>query len=131
MGFVLSLCQSVGVEEEGGTLLYCCLLQGEVEFREYADGKIRCHWERLFVNHRRLVSGIRIEQLPSLEVKHANEEGDEHVVVVITSHRVVYLGNDALWSRFMFRHHTEGRNRHSHHKCRRDSLARDITYAEE
>ena len=83
LGF-LSLIESVGIEEECAAWGEISLLGFELTIKHGPYGKIAVDRKRLPVDKRCFMSCITIAQMPSIEVEHPGEEGDEdsHATVI-------------------------------------------------
>ena len=82
MGGILSLGQSVGVEEDDAVGVDECFLPGEVEVGHDAQRNVWLHGQigHLFGfdDERLVVAGVAVAQSPRRQVEHAQEERHEH-----------------------------------------------------
>ena len=120
---VLGLGQSVGVEEYGGVFLEHGLLRLELEVVEQSEGDVRNHRQgrnplvgRLVENIGDVVTCIAIAEQSGGQVKYADEEGDEDVLLVAFARSGVQRLHDVGGVGLMHRGHAE----HGVHFCHDD-----------
>ena len=88
VGGILGLGQSVGVEEDGGVFLDDGLLHLEFKFGEQAYWDVRNdgqgHWLRRGVGDEvgNVMTGVAVAEPSGGQIEHADEEGDEDVLLV-------------------------------------------------
>ena len=79
---VFGLGQSVGIEEDGRAGRHHRFLFHELPVREGAYGQVRLDGEAVALDVRRIMAAVAVRQSAGSQVEGADEEGDEHVVVV-------------------------------------------------
>ena len=77
------------------------------------------------------MAGIAIAQPPCRQVEHADEEGDEHIGLVVLTQQLVQYLHDVCRIVYLHRGDTEQRVRLGHDDGRRHALAADVADAEE
>ena len=76
-----------------------------------------------------IVTGVRVEQLPGIEVQNSEKNGDEHAGVVVTADLFVHVRKDAGRRIVVRSPRLDQGLGHGHEQRRWHSLARDITDA--
>ena len=93
---ILSLVQSVGVDEQRTTVDVGNLLALEFQPGQYADWEVRLHLEEVTMvssatNNRRVMTGIAEIHVTCLQVDESQEESHKHtVLVIIARKRIVH-----------------------------------------
>ena len=96
---ILSLVESVGIEEYGAARSEVDLLCRIFPVGYGTYGQIGIHGKRLSVDNRCFMSGITVSQVPCVEIEHASEEGDKHRHAVFADHHIVHVADDTHWLR--------------------------------
>ena len=133
MGSVLRLGKTVRIEEEGIVHVQDHILAGVVHPMLDAQRKIGDDGQRTYAtrkDHRRIVTGVAITQMPVGQIQHAAEEGHEHIVLVHLRQAVVHCLHNPFGIALPGGNGAEHRSCHGHDQSGGDPFPADVTYAE-
>ena len=132
---VLSLVQSVGIDEQGLALDGVYLLTDVLQLGPQADRGIGLDVDERAVlgiatQDGRVVASVAEPQVAALQVDQSDEHGDKHTLLVVGSQFGIQSGGYLRWHHGLFRQRVEQSGGLCHEQRGRHSLARHVADAE-
>ena len=127
---VLGLVETVGIDEDGLALDVVVLLTDIFQIVPQADGGVRLYLHELACQNRRVVAGITVVHVTTLQVNESDEHGDKHAVLVANGQLVVQAGGNIVGLETLLGQCTEHADGLCHEQRGGNTLSGDVAQTE-